>query len=157
MYPGAAAGELAFTVISGGRISGRVRNALACPGLPGAAEARVREVGSQPTVPVSAIPAAPAESAPRNLRRVIVPPSLPPHSSAKSALKSARRRKQPQEMHVLRPILQFQTPRQSRETPLIFPENPQHCKLGLTPSRHASASPPLVGTLGLAPSLVGNA
>src|SRR5215212_12169530 len=98
MYPGAAAGELAFTVISGGRISGRVRNALACPGLPGAAEARVREVDSQPTVPVSAIPAAPAESTPRNLRRVIAPPSLPlpAQFSANSVLSPAWRHKRPQ-------------------------------------------------------------
>ena len=91
-------GEPAFTLMSGGRRSGRVRNALACPGLPGAAEARVREVGSQPTVPVSAIPAAPAESAPRNLRRVIVPPSLPlpAHFSAKSVLSPAWPRTRPQ-------------------------------------------------------------
>jgi hypothetical protein len=84
--------------MSGGRRSGRVRNARACPGPPGAVDARVRAVGSQPRVLVSAIPAAPAESAPRNLRRVIVPPSLPlpAHFSAKSVLSPAPRRRRPQ-------------------------------------------------------------
>src|SRR3954447_12548744 len=96
-YPGAAAGEPAFTLMAGGRRSGRVRNSLACPDLPGSAEASVREAGSQPTVPVSAIPAAPAETTPRNLRRVIVPLSLPlsAHFSAKFVLSPAWRRKQP--------------------------------------------------------------
>jgi hypothetical protein len=54
----------------------------------------VREVGSQPSVPVSAIPAAPAERAPRNVRREIAPPSppLPAHFSAKSVLSPCRPR-----------------------------------------------------------------
>jgi hypothetical protein len=89
MYSGAVPGELAFTSMAGGRRSGRVRYVLARPGPPD--EARVRGDCPQPNVPVNAIPAAPAESAPRNLRRVILPPSpsFLAHVRAKSVLSSA--------------------------------------------------------------------
>jgi hypothetical protein len=63
--------------MAGGRRSGRERKVLACPGPRGAAEALVRELGSQPREPESATRALPAVRAPRNLRRVIPAPSLP--------------------------------------------------------------------------------
>src|SRR5215212_7602478 len=120
MYPGAASGELAFTLITDGRRSGRVRNALACPGPSSEAEARVREVGSQPSAPVSASPA--AESAPRNHRRVILPPrlSLLAHFSAKYVLSSAwrrRTRQQAPKFSVLQPDPLRRATRRSRATP----------------------------------------
>jgi hypothetical protein len=72
-----------FNSIAGGRKSGRVRYALACPCPSGSAEALVREVGSQPSVHVSAVPV--ADSVPTNLRRVILPLGLSfmAHFSAK--------------------------------------------------------------------------
>jgi hypothetical protein len=91
MYSGAVPGELAFTSMAGGRRSGRVRYVLARPGPSDEAEPRVRGDCPQPNVPVNAISAAPAESAPRNLRRVILPPSpsFLAHVRAKSVLSSA--------------------------------------------------------------------
>src|SRR5215208_2943877 len=120
MYPGAASGELAFTLITGGRRSGRVRNALACPGPSSEAEAQVREVGSQQSAAVSTSPA--AESAPRNHRRVILPPrlSLLAHFSAKYVLSSAwrrRTRQQAPKFSVLQPDPLRRATRRSRATP----------------------------------------
>jgi hypothetical protein len=77
MWPGAVPGRFALTLIAGGRRSGRERKDLACPVPWGAAEAWVRELGSQPREPESATRAVPAVRAPRNLRRVIPVPNLP--------------------------------------------------------------------------------
>src|SRR5215207_3140609 len=63
--------------MAGGRRSGRERKVLACPGPWGAADALVRELGSQPREPESTTKAVPAVRARRNLRRVIPVPSLP--------------------------------------------------------------------------------
>ncbi|MCD6053888.1 MAG: hypothetical protein K0Q96_1080 [Rubrobacteraceae bacterium] len=89
MWPGAAPGRFVFTLMAGGRRSGRERKDLACPGPWGAADARVRALGSQPREPESATRAVPAVRAPRNLRRVIPAPSLPLlHCLPKFALSS---------------------------------------------------------------------
>src|SRR5215203_6288250 len=60
-----------FTLMTGGRRSGRERKGLPCPGPRDSALARVRAVGPQPRAPASAIQAVPAVKAPRNFRRVI--------------------------------------------------------------------------------------
>src|SRR5215211_4298747 len=77
MWPGAVPDRFVFTLMAGGRRSGRERKVLACPGPCGAADALVRELGSQPREPERATKAVPAVSASRNLRRVIPAPSLP--------------------------------------------------------------------------------
>src|SRR5215211_1169983 len=77
MRPGVAPGRFVFTLMAGGRRSGRERKVLACPGPWGAADARVRALGSQPMEPGIATKAVPAVRALRNLRRVIPAPNLP--------------------------------------------------------------------------------
>src|SRR5215212_6866136 len=136
-YPGAASGELEFTLISGGRRSGRVRNALACPDPSGGAEARGREVDSQPSMPVSKTPAA---ESPEKPSTVILPPSLSllARFFAKPVLSSARcRRTRPQarKPSVLQPDPLRRATRRVRATPVIFHENPQVCNILPSPDQ----------------------
>jgi hypothetical protein len=81
-----------FTLITGGRRSGRERKALAVPSTRGAASALVRAVSPHPRGPDKAIQAVPAEMALRSPRRVIPTPNLSCCSrSTKSTLSSASR------------------------------------------------------------------
>src|SRR5215212_5414718 len=137
-YPGAASGELEFTLISGGRRSGRVRNALACPGPlgrgggPGARGRLTAEYARQQD--------AGGRESPEKPSTVILPPSLSllARFFAKPVLSSARcRRTRPQarKPSVLQPDPLRRATRRVRATPVIFHENPQVCNILPSPDQ----------------------
>ena len=131
-YPGAASGELAFTLMAGGRRSGRVRNALAYP-VP---QAR-RRPGCARLAHNRACPSArsrrprrerPEKPSTRN------PPPKPPapgplFRQIRPLIRLAAARDHKLALPPYLTNLQIRAPRQSRVTPLIFHENPQFCKL----------------------------